>query len=78
MEEEQLAVPQVIEGHEEYRKHFKWGSYGVAGDEDKHTVVLKDMSNAHMFNILCTQSHITDDVRFLIATEMYWRLSGRS
>lgn len=37
---------------EEIREYWSWGSYGKKGDEELHYILLKDMTNLHIWNIL--------------------------
>lgn len=43
---------------ETIREYFTWGSYGKSGDEPKHYILLKDMSDQHIEACLETQYHI--------------------
>lgn len=44
--------------HEVIRKLFTWKTYGESGKDDPIYVKLKDMTQDHIYAILCTQSHI--------------------
>lgn len=40
------------------REVWDWGSYGINGDQPKHFILLKDMSEDHIRAILRTQTQI--------------------
>lgn len=44
------------------REVFDWGSYGIDGKQEKHYILLKDLTDEHLDNILRTQSHIKDTI----------------
>lgn len=67
----------LIEAHPEMREEFKWGSFGTTGTEERQDNRIKDLSDAHIYNILTTQ-RLTRDVQNLMVTELYFRLSGRA
>lgn len=56
------------------REYFTWGSYGPKGDQPKHYILLKDMSNGHINSILETQWHIKDSyVENIFKMELQYR-----
>ena len=46
--------------HEKIREVLSWGSYGRDGKQEKHYILLKDLTDEHVDAILRTQSHIKD------------------
>lgn len=44
--------------HEKIREVFSWGSYGRDAKQEKHYILLKDLTDEHLYAILRTQSHI--------------------
>ena len=46
--------------HEKIREILSWGSYGKDGKQEKHYILLKRLTDAHIDAILRTQSHIRD------------------
>ena len=55
------------------RESFSWGSYGKSGKEEKHWIILKDMSDNHIKAILITQKQISDFIRNLFIEEQKYR-----
>jgi len=60
-------------GHAHNRKYFKWGTYGIKGDEPYRQVILMNMSTNHILAIIETQDHISAEVRDLFFAEITWR-----
>jgi hypothetical protein len=48
--------------HEVIRDTFSWGSYGKDGQQEKHYILLKFMTDDHIRAILDTQKHIKGTV----------------
>lgn len=59
--------------HEKIREIWSWGSYGPNGDQPKHYILLKDMTEVHIRAILETQKQIkgTSTERLLVAELEY-------
>jgi len=56
------------------REYFTWASYGPQGDQPKHYILLKDMSNGHINAILATQWHIKDSyIENIFKMELQYR-----
>lgn len=56
------------------REYFTWGSYGPKGDQPKHYILLKELSNGHINSILETQWHIKDSyVENIFKMELQYR-----
>lgn len=59
---------------EEQRKYFSWGSYGKNGNEAKHYIKLKDVTDNHIKAIMTTQLHIRGTfVETLFKNEVEYR-----
>ena len=61
------------DSHEKVREIWSWGSYGPNGDQPKHYILLKDMTEVHIRAILETQKQIkgTSTERLLVAELEY-------
>ena len=46
--------------HEKIREVLSWGSYGRDGKQEKRYILLKCLTDEHLYAILRTQSHIKD------------------
>ena len=62
--------------HKEVRGLFKWGSFGKDGGEPLKSILLKDLSPDHIYNILRTQEQLDKATKMLFVRELVYRLEN--
>lgn len=63
--------------HEDMRSAFRWGSFGINGDEPQKVRFLKDLSPDHIYNIVRTQHQLDMATRMMFVRELVYRLENK-
>lgn len=71
---ENMCLYDTDADHAEVRENFLWGTYGADGKQPLKRIPIKDLTIAHITNIIHTQVQLPEHVRNMFKRELVYRL----